>query len=82
MLVVKVVDNTHLSVIHYTNNRGPQSTGSSLAVSEVTMQSGISYAAKIVEETLPVDPAKEIIQLLECPDTMTIYEERTAVLRA
>ena len=82
MLVVKVVDKTHLLVIHYTNNRGSQSSGSSFAVSEVTMQSGISFAAKIVEEKLLVDPAKEIVQLLEFPDTMTIYEGKAAVQRA
>ena len=89
MLVVEVVDYTSLKVIHYTGpteaNDIPeavQATGHAITAAATAMSSGFCMVAKVVEAIVRVHPEREIIELLEYPEGVTLYTKHRAIRRA
>ena len=89
MLVVRVVDNTHLVVIHYSESTGTdgipqavQAIGFSSTASGTAVSSGNCAIAEVVETEVIVDPKSNEIELLQYPKSVAIYTGQKAVSRA
>lgn len=85
MLVVQVLDESHLRVIHYTTTDdyvdGKSNDSSLVAVASTGTSSGAS-AGEVRENIIEVDLAQEKIEKLEYPPGVAKYTGREAIKRA
>ena len=91
MLVVKVIDAKKLKVIHrtgyqnqdYFNSLAAESGVASASLSSFSVSLSDGIAAKIKEESVPLDPKEQIVELLEYeePDVVK-YNGKKAITRA
>lgn len=88
MLVVEVIDRKTLVVIHYTGpEKAHEDQESAAAVSTassflITPTDRTAPRAKIIEETFPINPSSEFLELLEYEPGVAVNTGHKAVTRA
>ena len=91
MLVVKVIDAKKLKVIHrtgyqnqdYFNSLAAESGVASASLSSFSVSLSDGIAAKIKEESVPLDPKEQIVELLEYVEPNVVkYNGKKAIMRA
>ena len=72
-MVVRVVNDTKLLVIQYTDNSVTGASGISAIVLSTVASSGSCRAAQVLEGEVDMDPESERVELLEYPEGVAIY---------